>query len=141
MCEHCDYSSLLASAGLDTTQNRLLIIELIGNNNQPISAAEIFKTTQETRDINKVTVYRILDLLVERNLIQKIHIGGKAALYDLAPNSHHAPHPHFYCKSCGAIDCLPAEYLHINMAKMQKSFPGKIEKVEVQLEGICHKCL
>lgn len=141
MCKHCNYTQLLEAAGLDATENRFLVMEVIGNNNYPLTAAEVFSTIERSRAINKVTVYRILDLLVEKQLLEKIHMGGRAAHYGLAPNAHHAPHPHFYCKSCGAIDCLPAESLSINMSNMNKTFPGKIERVEVQVEGICHKCL
>ncbi len=141
MCEHCNYTNLLEAAGLDTTENRLLVMEVIGNNNYPLTAAEIFNTIERNNTINKVTVYRILDLLVEKDLLEKIRMGGRAAHYGIAPNAHHAPHPHFYCKSCGAIDCLPAESLSINMSSMNKTFPGKIDRVEVQVEGICHKCL
>lgn len=141
MCKQCNYTNLLETAGLDSTQNRLLVLEVIGNNNYPLTVAEVFKTIERSKAINKVTVYRILDLLVEKHLLEKIRMGGRAAHYGLAPNAHHAPHPHFYCKSCGAIDCLPANLLSISMSNMTKTFPGKIDRVEVQVEGICRKCL
>lgn len=141
MCKLCDYKNLLESVDLEATKNRLLILEVIGTNSYPLTAAEIFHTIARNRNINRVTVYRILDLLVERKMVEKIRMGGRAAHYGLAPNEHHAPHPHFHCTSCGTIDCLPSEALSINISNMKKTFPGKIERVEVQVEGICRNCI
>ena len=66
MCIHCDYKELLVSVGLDPTRNRLRVLEIIGNNSFPLSASDIHDTLDRSRPINRVTVYRILDLLVEK---------------------------------------------------------------------------
>ena len=141
MCDRCDYNSLLTSAGLEATANRLQVLAIIGANNYPLTASEIFTTIERSQTINKVTVYRILDLLVASRVVERIRIGGRAAYYGIAPNEHHAPHPHFYCIKCATIDCLPPGSLSVNTNQLQKTFPGKVERVEVQVEGICRNCL
>jgi len=60
--------------------------------------------------------------------------------YGLAPNNHHQAHPHFYCKNCGQMDCLSPESLNVDTAPLWKTFPGRIDKVEVRIDGICKKC-
>jgi Fur family ferric uptake transcriptional regulator len=141
MCLKCNYQEMLASADLGATPNRLRVLEVVGNNSCPLSAGEIFKTLERTSSINRVTVYRILDRLVDQGMVERLSTGGRAAYYGLAPNDHHQPHPHFYCKSCGQMDCLNPESLNVETDAMQKTFPGRIDKVEVRVDGICKNCL
>lgn len=141
MCHHCDYRQMLMSVDLETTPNRLAVLGVVGNNSYPLSAGDIFKTLERSSSINRVTVYRILDRLVAEGVIERLSTGGRAAYFGLAPNEHHRPHPHFYCKSCGQMDCLNPEALNIEAKAMQKTFPGRIDKVEVRVDGICKNCL
>ena len=140
MCEHCDYRALLADAGLDPTENRRRVLEVIGGNNTPLTAAEVHATLARTRTINRVTVYRILELLVQHRLLDKIS-GGRAAHFGLAPNQNHAPHPHFCCSQCGTMVCLNPDSLSIDAANLQRSYAGTIERIEVLVEGVCKTCL
>ena len=39
MCLHCDYESLLSAAKLEATENRLRVLEVIGNNSYPFPPA------------------------------------------------------------------------------------------------------
>ena len=74
-------------------------------------------------------------------IVERLSTGGRAAYYGLAPNEHHKPHPHFYCKVCGQMDCLNPESLNVDTALLWKTFPGRIDKVEVRVDGICKNCV
>jgi Fur family ferric uptake transcriptional regulator len=141
MCHQCDYRQLLASADLEASHNRLRVLEVVGNNGFPLSAADVFETIERTRAINRVTVYRILDLLVERGIVARISTGGRAFYYGLAPNEHHRPHPHFYCKQCGNMTCLAPECLPVDTDPLDNIYPGRIDTVEIRIDGICKNCL
>jgi Fur family ferric uptake transcriptional regulator len=141
MCHQCNYDELLTSANLEPTTNRLHILEVIGNNRFPLSAGDIFKTLGRTSSINRVTVYRILDRLVDGGVVERISTGGRAFYYGLAPNDHHEPHPHFYCKRCGQMDCLNPQSLDVNTDPLWKTFPGRIDSIEIRVDGICKNCL
>ena len=141
MCHQCDYNALLTEARLETTENRLRVLEVVGNNGFPLSAGDIFRTLERSSSINRVTVYRILDLLVDHGVVERISSGGRAAYFGLAPNDHHRPHPHFYCKHCGQMNCLNPESLNIDAGNLWKTFPGRIDKVEVRVDGICKNCM
>ena len=141
MCHRCDYPALLTAADLEQTTNRLRVLEVIGNNTYPLSAADIFKTLERSSRINRVTVYRILDLLVERGLVERISTGGRAFYYGMAPNENHRPHPHFYCKRCGQMDCLTPDSLSVKTDTLWKTFPGRIDKVEIRIDGVCKNCM
>lgn len=141
MCQDCNYSELLSIAQLEATTKRLRVLEVIGNNSFPLSASDIHATLERHHPINRVTVYRILDLLVDRGLVDRISTGGRAAYYGLAPNERHKAHPHFYCKCCGQMDCLAPESMDVDFGRFMKNFPGKIDKLEIRLDGICKNCL
>ncbi len=141
MCNQCNYKELIQSVNIDPTEKRLRVLEVIGNNSFPLSALDIYKTLDKNKSINKVTVYRILDLLVDKSLVDKISTGGRASYYGLAPNENHKAHPHFYCTSCGQMDCLNPDTVSIKTNDFLKNFPGRIDKFEMRMDGICKNCL
>lgn len=141
MCHRCDYEDILKRSGVEVTDNRRGVLEVVGNNTYPLSAADIFATMARSSAINRVTVYRILDLLVDKGVVDRISTGGRAFYYGLAPNDHHRPHPHFYCTRCGQMDCLTPESLSVDADALWKTFPGRIDKVEVRVDGICKNCI
>jgi Fur family ferric uptake transcriptional regulator len=141
MCGQCDYRLLLQSGGLEPTPSRLRVLEVIGANSAPVSAQEIFATVNRTAGINRVTVYRILDLLVSKGLLERLSGGGRSLVYGLAPNEHHPAHPHFHCRSCGALQCLQPGSLKVDLRGIERSFAGQIQGVEVRVDGICKNCL
>jgi len=140
MCEKCNYSEMLSTAGLSPTAHRIRVMEVIGNNNYPLSAQEIYDTVQRNQPINRVTVYRILDFLVENGLVDRIS-GGRASFFGLAPNANHLPHPHFYCRQCGRMNCLNPRSISMDMTSFERIFPGKIDNVEIRVDGVCKNCL
>jgi len=141
MCYQCDYSQLMKQADLGANRNRLKVMEMIGDNDGPLSAQEIFDTLNRNHPINRVTVYRILDLLVEKGLVDRISGGGRSFYYGLAPNEHHKPHPHFYCTRCGSMECLNPESFDLDPGPLDRTFPGTIENVEIRFDGVCQTCL
>ena len=44
MCHKCNYSAMLKESALEPTENRLRVLEIIGGNNFPLSAENIFNT-------------------------------------------------------------------------------------------------
>ena len=141
MCYQCNYENMRREANLDATDNRLRVMEVIGSNNYPLPAVDIYAILERSSRINRVTVYRILDLLVEHELVDRISSGGRSFYYGMAPNEHHEPHAHFYCKCCGRMDCLNPEILNIDADGLLKTFPGQIDKVEVRVDGVCRNCM
>jgi Fur family ferric uptake transcriptional regulator len=141
MCGQCNYRLLLQSGGLEPTLNRLRVLEVIGSNSAPVSAHDILATVSRTAGINRVTVYRILGLLASKGLVERLSGGGRSLVYGLAPNEHHPAHPHFRCRSCGALQCLQPGSLKVDLRGIERSFAGEIQGVEVRVDGICKNCL
>ena len=140
MCNQCDYENLIEHSGLGQTPNRLRILEIIGDSPHPISAQEIIVALTKSRDVNRVTVYRILDLLVANKLVERISAGDRSFRYGLAPNANHQPHSHFYCLECREMECLSPDQINLDTQPLTRSFLGLIERVEVRFDGICEDC-
>jgi Fur family ferric uptake transcriptional regulator len=140
MCNQCDYVNLIEHSGLGQTPNRLRVLEIIGNSPHPVSAQEIIAALNQSRDVNRVTVYRILDLLVENKLVERISSGDRSFRYGLAPNANHQPHSHFYCVECKEMACLSPDQINLDTRPLTHSFQGLIERVEVRFDGICEDC-
>lgn len=132
---------MLKASGLSLTANRIHVLEVIGNNNYPLSVGDIHTILSRRTTINRVTVYRILDQLVDHGVVERLSTGGQAFYYGLAPNDFHHAHPHFYCKKCGQMDCLNPESLAVDTNPFWKTFPGQIDKVEIRVDGICKNCM
>jgi len=141
MCSRCNYSELIERSGLDPTPNRIRVLETIGNSGSPVSAGDIVAAARRTAGINRVTVYRILDLLVGRGLAARMVGGGRSLVYGMAPSENHPAHPHFHCRDCGAMQCLRPGSLQVDLRAVERSFAGEIHGVEIRLEGICRHCL
>jgi len=142
MCQQCNYRTLLESRGLDSTPRRLEVLETIGAASSPLSARQIFEALRRRRPINRVTVYRILDLLAAGGLVEKLSTGGgRAHVYGPAPSENHPAHPHFFCKRCGRIQCLPPHSIPVDLQPVRQNFAGCIENVTIQVQGVCQNCL
>lgn len=141
MCRQCDYSDLLERSGVGLTDHRLTVLQVIGNSSRPLSHQEIHRTVRRFHAVNRVTVYRILDLLVDKGVVERISSGDRSFRYGLAPSANHPLHPHFFCNVCGDMECLDPGALDIDVRSLQRSYASLIQKVEVRLDGICKNCL
>ena len=141
MCQQCDYAGILEESGVGYTGNRLKVLEVIGESPSPLSAGEILATLRRTASINRVTLYRILDLLVDNGVLDRLSAGDRSFRYGFAGNANHPRHPHFFCTRCGSMECLDPESLSVDIRSFQESFPSLIMKMEIRLDGICKDCL
>jgi Fur family ferric uptake transcriptional regulator len=141
MCQHCNYDELLRGGGLEPNANRLQVMAVIGSRKAPVSAPQIFKALTRDRPVNRVTIYRILERLVDKGLVERLGGAGRGVFYGLAPSENHPAHPHFYCQCCGAMYCLGPLSPGVDVRGLAGSLAGEIRTVEVRLSGICRECL
>ena len=86
---------------------------------------------------SKGTVYRNLNFLSEKNIIEKISMHNGADRYDYKKT----PHNHAICTKCNTV--FDFEY-DINLKKLKKTMKEQtgIEKISdyIIVQGICDKC-
>ncbi|OEU53652.1 MAG: hypothetical protein BA872_03955 [Desulfobacterales bacterium C00003060] len=141
MNERSDYINMLESNAVDPTPLREAVLMSIGEDSRPLAAAEIMAAVRSRMSINKVTLYRILDLLVGKGLVKRLSAGDRAYRYGMAKTRHHQAHPHFVCSRCGVMECLEPGLFCIDIRKFQTNSKRIIKYVDVRFEGICESCI
>ena len=141
MCKRCDYIEMLGSHGLDPTPLREAVLRSTGEQSRPLAAAEIMHTVKDQMSINKVTLYRILDLLVNKGLVKRLSAGDRAFRYGMGESQNHPDHPHFVCSECGMMECLGPDLLPSRLKAVQSESKRLIKNIEVRFEGVCERCI
>ena len=113
------------------------LIEAFGQSNSAISVVELVKRFHS--DMNKTTVYRILERLEEEGMLHSFT--GKDGLKWVAKcdgsviSNYNEDHPHFQCQECGKSECLT----------MDISIPSvpnhRVDSTNLILIGQCQDCL
>ncbi|MBW2618923.1 MAG: transcriptional repressor [Deltaproteobacteria bacterium] len=141
MDQERDYERLLAGTGLKATPNRLLVLKIVSQASSPRSVRQIHAALSQSRTADRVTIYRILDLLKDRGLVERLSFGGRSFRYGPAEGAGRPAHPHFFCTECHQMECLAPESLRLDLSRVRRTTPARIDKVEVRLDGVCKNCL
>ena len=89
------------------TPAKKIILDLILKSDVALSHSEIQHFTAGVCD--RVTIYRILERLINEDLIHKsVNIDGliKYAACNHASDNHYHQHVHFSCQICNLVTCL-----------------------------------
>ena len=128
---------LLKEAKLYCTAARIAILQVLMQAARPLRQDQIAEQLT-VRALNKVTVYRTLESLIDVGLVHRAFTYERAWHFELADHcTEHQCHPHFTCTSCGVTHCLTD--ILVPLAKVsQKGFV--ISRQQVRLEGLCPAC-
>ena len=134
----CEAASVLKSIGIRVTQARILMLEALHSGCGLLTAHALHgKLPGGTADL--ATVYRFLSLLVRENLAREI-TGTDGVLYYEMACPHNPSHPHFECRNCGRIYCLPAFQPEERMRFPAYPQGHGVESVSVVYRGMCSGC-
>jgi Fur family transcriptional regulator, peroxide stress response regulator len=127
--------SKLVEKGLKVTPQRVSILEaIIKLNNHPTADNIIDYIRKSHPNIASATVYKVLDALVEKDLIQKVKTERDVMRYDAVMTKHH----HLYSSDSDRIEDFVDTELNemIEQYFEKKKIPDfKIEDVKLQIIG------
>lgn len=132
--------------GARVTQPRVAILAcLIGSEEALTHQAVIDRLPAEGDTIDRVTVYRVLDWLVEQGVAQKRAGNDRVFRFSLVEREAaraqvHRQHSHFHCTRCDRTFCLDAASVPAQMAAPQVPSGFAIEHVELTVNGVCAEC-
>ncbi len=127
--------AFLEKAGLKPTLNRMLVVQAILGSETALTAREVYEVVAREHDLNRVTVYRILDQLSEKDAVNCVKCGDRAQHFCVGRH-----HSHFRCTRCGEVQCIANETLHFDEKSLARSLPMSVSDISLQLEGLCDKC-
>jgi Fe2+ or Zn2+ uptake regulation protein len=124
--------------GRPVTPQRRLLLSVIQETERHLDAKELYRRASE-RDpkISLATVYRNLRLFKEQGLIDERHLGQIRCYYEM---KHGGEHQHLVCEACGQVIEFESPLIRKLVADVQDKNNFSVTKVELYLEGYCHKC-
>ena len=133
-------TDLLMEKRLRTTPLRLRTLMLLLRKREPLSHTEIFEELSQTGDApDRVTLYRTLSVFADVALVHQI-LGTdgtlRFCLHDPFRPGCPGDHPHFLCRTCGRMTCLPGQALpHVEVPE-GTAVDGK----QLLIFGRCSQC-
>ncbi|OYY48295.1 MAG: transcriptional repressor [Methylophilaceae bacterium 17-43-7] len=141
----------IINAGLRPTKARLAVLNTIAEADSALSHPEILERLSGQKEIDRVTIYRVLDWLTEHHLVHKISGENRAWKFQLsqqhklhAPlppsnimmsNNHH--HAHLHCTMCGKVTCVHELEPHFPPTLLSKY---QVSTIDINIKGICLEC-
>lgn len=130
---------LLKKASLKNTKQRHLVLLIIEQYKNPITAEEIYKILQNSDDhINLSTVYRTLNVLSIKNVLLKVLKTDGTAAYQLNDDLHNHYITCYRCHNSVLINKCPIKEMS---ERIEKDTGYVITGHSFQLTGLCPNCL
>lgn len=134
-----EYIDALKASGLKSTKHRLSLLEILDMEPQPVSAEDLFLQLKEkTGEINLSTVYRNLEMLINKGLVTKlIFPGDSKSLYEYNKMGHRHYIVCVECKKILAIEHCPLQEYEM---LLEKKTGFTINAHKLVMFGSCPDC-
>ncbi|MBD1394384.1 Fur family transcriptional regulator [Mucilaginibacter glaciei] len=132
------FEDLLDKHQLKKTAPRLRVLSMMYSKNTATSQPDLESVMN---DIDRVTLYRILNVFEEKGIIHKVFDLNGTANYavchsDCGANHHHDEHLHFNCTGCKNVYCL--NELTLPAITLPAGF--RAEDFTLYASGLCPRC-
>ena len=132
--------AVLSRAGLKRGGARERVIELLATEPCALSAVEIEDELRSSgRPTGRASVYRVLELLVEHGLVERVEVGDGQARFERShPDGEH--HHHLVCDRCGRLVAFDDPGLERAIDRLSQRLGVRVESHDVLLRGACQRC-
>lgn len=131
-----DISSILSAQGLRTTQPRVSIFRILSEALEPLAISDI---THRAPDIDRVSIYRTLELFARLNIVTVVHVGWKKR-YELASAYQKHHHHHLVCNTCGLISMINSDQLEHIIQTVSSAHQFTPSGHTFEITGECSGC-
>lgn len=129
----------LIAAGQRPTPARCTVLATLLAAERALTHIEIGDRLGEGGQINRVTLYRVLEWLVQHRLAHKIAGEDRVWRFNAFPPEEEASHrhAHFQCSRCSNVTCLEGMSTAFAL-----SLPAgfRSQEVELTIRGLCAGC-
>ncbi|HET8980540.1 MAG TPA: Fur family transcriptional regulator [Solirubrobacteraceae bacterium] len=134
---------VLQQAGHQRGAARDTLIDLLSRQTCALTALEIEDALRRSdhggRPVARASVYRVLELLQDHDLINRLDLGDGVARYELVdPAGEH--HHHMVCDSCGQLVPFHDPALERSISRLSDRLGFRTKDHEVTLHGHCPAC-
>lgn len=137
--KHEDFTALLRENGLKVTSPRMRVLSEITQKEAAISQPDLEKIVG--KEIDRVTLYRILSSFEEKGIVHKIFDLNGTATYAMCSSGcteshHHDQHVHFICSVCNSVYCLD----EVSLPKINLPANFALHSLALNAVGLCASC-
>ncbi|MFA5513995.1 MAG: transcriptional repressor [Sphaerochaetaceae bacterium] len=120
------------------SRQRELIFETLKNFETHPTAEQLYiQVKQEMPQISLGTVYRNLNILVEKGKIRKVDsLESSSVRYDARSDEH----SHLVCTKCGTVKDLDLSYFYSVDKLLKEKFDFTVTEHNIVLKGLCSDC-
>lgn len=132
-----EFEALCRREGVPLTLQRRVVLEAVLDCDDHPTADQIVEVVKKrVPSISRTTVYRVLDTLVEKGMICRLHHPGPVVRYDGKIQRHH----HLICRRCHQV--LDWEDARLNRLRPPDvaACGFEIEDFSVHFIGLCSAC-
>lgn len=134
---------VLQQAGHQKGAARDTLIELLSHQDCALTALEIEDAlrdrAQGQRPVARASVYRVLELLQDHDLVNRLDLGDGVARYEpVDPAGEH--HHHMVCDRCGQLVPFHDPALERSISRLSARLGFRTTDHEVTLHGDCPDC-
>jgi len=129
----------LDRAGYRLTAPRLAVADLIVEHDGHFTAIDLAAAARGRQlGISRATLFRVLDLLVELGVVERLDLPNGAHTYvPCAPAHHH----HVVCSRCGRTAEVDDAGLTGAVREIERQSGFRIDTHRLELFGLCRHCL
>src|SRR3954453_19066500 len=131
----------LMSRGLRMTRQRRTILRVVETAKQHLDASQILRKARKVDPaIDRVTVYRTLNLLKRQGLVDELdlmHMQGEKHYYERRPQRDHI---HMACLRCGKIAEFESDLFERLKGQIQRECQFHILVSRLEIGGYCAEC-
>lgn len=139
--EWADYArQVLQRAGRHRGAAREELIDLLSRQECARSAVDIEDALRATgRRVGRASIYRVLELLVEHDLVERVDVGDGVSRFErVLPSGEH--HHHLVCDQCGRLVAFDDPALERAIHRVSSRLGARVNRHEVVLRGSCGDC-
>ncbi len=151
MARNAEYNRMLATLkdkGYRVTGPRRALLRLLATSSAPLSVQEMHASVnpepedgeEPEEEINLVTVYRFVNLLVDEGIARRVEFGQGYYRYEREENQDGPHHHHLVCQKCGKIEDFHGCDVASLAARLEEESGFKIERHQLELYGTCPTC-
>lgn len=140
----------IRATGERLTQPRMAVLACLLASERATSHLDVAHTLSERHAVDRVTVYRVLEWLVNKDIAHRIAGDDRVWRFMINPqragsnaNTRHGPHvshghhAHFTCEGCGQTICLDKSPPRVAV-KLPKGF--RTSEIDLMVRGRCARC-
>lgn len=128
--------ALLVRRGARATRGRIDVLAVLLASGDALSHHDVEGRLPRGHDIDRVTLYRVLEWLTAQGLAHKVAGDDRIWRFSAAGHAEEGAHAHFQCSDCGRVICL--DEASIPAIPLPEGF-RRVE-VEVTVKGTCDAC-